>query len=98
MEIFIIPTFRAKFFILATSIKFSTSFGILPNLSIISSITFCISSSVLTYKRDKLLSEVADKRLKAIKEFTEFGSGFKIAMSLTLFLLVLFHSFYHVQK
>ena len=34
----------------------------------------------VTYTRDKLLSEVADKRLKAIKEFTEFGSGFKIAM------------------
>lgn len=34
----------------------------------------------ITYRRDKLLSEVADKRLKAIKEFTEFGSGFKIAM------------------
>ena len=34
----------------------------------------------VTYKRDKLLSEVADKRLKVIKEFTEFGSGFKIAM------------------
>ena len=34
----------------------------------------------ITYKRDKMLSEVADKRLKAIKEFTEFGSGFKIAM------------------
>lgn len=32
------------------------------------------------YKKDKLLSEIADKRLKAIKEFTEFGSGFKIAM------------------
>ena len=34
----------------------------------------------ITYKRDKLLSEIADKRLKAIREFTEFGSGFKIAM------------------
>ena len=34
----------------------------------------------VTYKRDKMLSEVADKRLKTIKEFTEFGSGFKIAM------------------
>ncbi len=34
----------------------------------------------ITYRRDKLLSEVADKRLKAIKDFTEFGSGFKIAM------------------
>lgn len=34
----------------------------------------------ITYKRDKILSEIADKRLKAIKEFTEFGSGFKIAM------------------
>lgn len=36
--------------------------------------------SYIMYKRDKMLSEVADKRLKAIKEFTEFGSGFKIAM------------------
>ena len=36
--------------------------------------------SYITYKKDKMLSEVADKRLKAIKEFTEFGSGFKIAM------------------
>ena len=34
----------------------------------------------ITYRKDKMLSEVADKRLKAIKEFTEFGSGFKIAM------------------
>lgn len=34
----------------------------------------------ITYKKDKILTEVADKRLKAIKEFTEFGSGFKIAM------------------
>ncbi len=33
-----------------------------------------------TYKKDELLSEVAEKRLSAIKEFTEFGSGFKIAM------------------
>ena len=34
----------------------------------------------ITYKKDKMLAEVADKRLKALKEFTEFGSGFKIAM------------------
>ncbi|SCX78600.1 transcription-repair coupling factor [Alkaliphilus peptidifermentans] len=34
----------------------------------------------LMYEKDKVLSEVAEKRLKAIKEFTEFGSGFKIAM------------------
>ena len=34
----------------------------------------------ITYRRDKELTEVSDKRLKAIKEFTEFGSGFKIAM------------------
>ncbi len=34
----------------------------------------------LTYTRDSILSEVASKRLKAVKEFTEFGSGFKIAM------------------
>ena len=34
----------------------------------------------IMYRKNKLLSEIADKRLKAIKEFTEFGSGFKIAM------------------
>ena len=33
-----------------------------------------------TYRKDELLSEAAEKRLSAIKEFTEFGSGFKIAM------------------
>ena len=33
-----------------------------------------------TYKKDELLSETAERRLAAIKEFTEFGSGFKIAM------------------
>ena len=38
------------------------------------------SFAYITYKRDKLLSEASDKRLKAIKDFTEFGSGFKIAM------------------
>lgn len=32
------------------------------------------------YQKDKVLTEVSEKRLKAIKEFTEFGSGFKIAM------------------
>jgi len=39
-----------------------------------------LAYAYITYKRDKLLSEVAEKRLQAIKEFTEFGSGFKIAM------------------
>lgn len=34
----------------------------------------------LMYKRDKMLKEVAEKRLSAIKEFTDLGSGFKIAM------------------
>ena len=33
-----------------------------------------------TYRRDELLTETAERRLSAIKEFTEFGSGFKIAM------------------
>ena len=33
----------------------------------------------VTYRRDKMLTEDALQRLKAIKEFTEFGSGFKIA-------------------
>ena len=34
----------------------------------------------LMYKQNKMLKEVAEKRLSAIKEFTELGSGFKIAM------------------
>ncbi|MFV0467116.1 MAG: transcription-repair coupling factor [Lachnospiraceae bacterium] len=34
----------------------------------------------LMYKRDKILKEVAEKRLAAIREYTELGSGFKIAM------------------
>lgn len=38
------------------------------------------SYAFLMYKRDKMLKEVAEKRLQAIKEFTELGSGFKIAM------------------
>ena len=33
-----------------------------------------------TYRRGKVLQEIAVKRLQAIKEYTEFGSGFKIAM------------------
>lgn len=32
------------------------------------------------YRKDKVLTEVAEKRLSAIRDFTEFGSGFKIAM------------------
>lgn len=38
------------------------------------------SYAFLMYRRDKMLKEVAEKRLQAIKEFTELGSGFKIAM------------------
>ncbi len=34
----------------------------------------------LMYKRNKMLREIAEKRLQAIREFTELGSGFKIAM------------------
>ena len=34
----------------------------------------------LMYKRDKILKEVAEKRLEAIREYTDLGSGFKIAM------------------
>lgn len=34
----------------------------------------------LMYRRDKMLKEVAEKRLSAIREFTDLGSGFKIAM------------------
>ncbi len=39
-----------------------------------------LAYAYLTYRRDKVLSEDAQKRLRAIREFTEFGSGFKIAM------------------
>jgi len=38
------------------------------------------SYAFLMYKRDKMISEVAEKRLSAIKEFSDLGSGFKIAM------------------
>ena len=38
------------------------------------------SYAFLMYKRDKVLKEVAEKRLSAIKEFTDLGSGYKIAM------------------
>lgn len=34
----------------------------------------------LMFQKDKSLTEVAEKRLRAIKEFTEFGAGFKVAM------------------
>ncbi|ASN03737.1 transcription-repair coupling factor [Virgibacillus necropolis] len=39
-----------------------------------------VAYAYFTYKKDKVLTEVAEKRLQAIKEFTELGSGFKIAM------------------
>jgi len=38
------------------------------------------ASAYLTYKKDKVLTEVAAKRLSAIREFAEFGAGYKIAM------------------
>lgn len=38
------------------------------------------SFAFLMYRRNKMLKEVAEKRLSAIKEFTELGSGFKIAL------------------
>ncbi|MCI1931824.1 MAG: transcription-repair coupling factor [Clostridia bacterium] len=39
-----------------------------------------VAYAYLMYKRDKVLNEVSEKRLQTIREFTEFGSGFKIAM------------------
>lgn len=39
-----------------------------------------VAYAYFTYRRQKVLSEVAEKRLRAILEFTQFGSGFKIAM------------------
>ncbi len=38
------------------------------------------SYAYLTFRRDKSLSEIAEKRLSAVREFAEFNSGFKIAM------------------
>ena len=39
-----------------------------------------LAYAFLLYRRDKLLREEAEKRLSAIREFTDLGSGFKIAM------------------
>ena len=39
-----------------------------------------LAYAYITYKKDRYLSEVSQKRLKAIRDFTEFGSGFKIAL------------------
>ena len=39
-----------------------------------------LAYAYLMYQKDKVLTEVAEKRLKAIREFTEFGAGFKVAM------------------
>ncbi len=38
------------------------------------------SYAYFTYKKDKILTEIAEKRLNAMREYTEFGSGFKIAL------------------
>ena len=39
-----------------------------------------VAYAYLMYRRDRNLSEIAEKRLRAIRDFTEFGSGFRIAM------------------
>lgn len=39
-----------------------------------------VAYAYFTYQKDKILTEVSEKRLQAIREFTELGSGFKIAM------------------
>lgn len=39
-----------------------------------------LAYAYFTYRKDKSLTEIAEKRLHAIREFTEFGAGFKIAM------------------
>lgn len=39
-----------------------------------------VAYAYLMYRQDKVLNDVAAKRLKAIKEFTDLGSGFRIAM------------------
>ena len=42
------------------------------------------ASAYLTFRRGRELSEIAEKRLSAIREFAEFNSGFRIAMRLSL--------------
>lgn len=39
-----------------------------------------VAYAYFTYQPDKVLTEVSEKRLQAVKDFTELGSGFKIAM------------------
>lgn len=39
-----------------------------------------LAYAYITYKKNKQISELSEKRLKAIRDFTEFGSGFKIAL------------------
>lgn len=39
-----------------------------------------LAYAYLTFRKDRVLNEVAEKRLAAIREFTELGSGYKIAM------------------
>ena len=39
-----------------------------------------VAYAYFTYRKDKVLTEVAERRLQAMKEYTELGSGFKIAM------------------
>lgn len=39
-----------------------------------------LAYAYITYEKNKQLTEVSEKRLKAIRDFTEFGSGFKIAL------------------
>ena len=39
-----------------------------------------VARAYLMYEKNKIVSSVAEERLKAIREFTELGSGFKIAM------------------
>ena len=41
-----------------------------------------IAYAYITYEKNKILTEIAEKRLQAIKEFTEFGSGFKVAIEI----------------
>lgn len=38
------------------------------------------SFAYFTYKHNKIMTEIAEKRLKAIKDFTELGAGYKVAM------------------
>ena len=51
--------------------------GLRPRFLATASFNICVAYAYFMYEPDKVLTEVSEKRLEAIKDFTELGSGFK---------------------